>query len=225
MATNALSGSYQTSFSGTDITAVFGNEVIGTLQAISYSVSREKGPVYTMRGGPNPLAFARGKRGFAGTLIFITIDEASLLNHFTKMTPAGTAANAKGNFYGTKHDIRYNYKSDGKFDSLFDVSNAFTSASGDITLNAGSEKEWTPAYHADQILPFDVNLSAANEFGKVMKKSFIGVETMNEGGGISIDDLVIEEQYTYVCRDILSWTKVSDPSSGNRSANAANGSY
>jgi len=36
------------SFSGVDIKAVFGSRVIGELQGISYSVSREKAPIYTM---------------------------------------------------------------------------------------------------------------------------------------------------------------------------------
>ena len=83
---NVLDGKYHSSFSGTDITAVFGDQIIGELQAISFSVSREKGPVYTMRGGPSPLAFARGKRATAGTLIFVTIDEAALIGHFKRTT-------------------------------------------------------------------------------------------------------------------------------------------
>jgi hypothetical protein len=33
------------SFSGVDIKAVFGTKSIGTLQGISYSISREKAPV------------------------------------------------------------------------------------------------------------------------------------------------------------------------------------
>lgn len=33
------------SFSGVDIKAVFGTQVIGSLQGISYSVSREKAPI------------------------------------------------------------------------------------------------------------------------------------------------------------------------------------
>lgn len=37
-----------TTFSGCDIVATFGTTVIGELQGITYSVSREKAPVYTM---------------------------------------------------------------------------------------------------------------------------------------------------------------------------------
>lgn len=48
-----------TSFSGADIVAVFGDKVIGSLQAISYSVTREKVPIYSF-GDPNPRSFSRG---------------------------------------------------------------------------------------------------------------------------------------------------------------------
>lgn len=48
MAYNHVSSEYTrtyTSFSGCDIVCTFGNVVIGELQAISYSISREKAPV------------------------------------------------------------------------------------------------------------------------------------------------------------------------------------
>lgn len=54
-----------TSFSGADIKATFGNKVIGELQSITYSVTREKSPIFTM-GSPDPRSFSRGKRGIAG---------------------------------------------------------------------------------------------------------------------------------------------------------------
>ena len=69
------------SFSGCDIRATFGSKVIGTLQGISWSVTREKAPIYTM-GEPDPRAFSRGKRGIAGSLIFIQFDKHALLEHF-----------------------------------------------------------------------------------------------------------------------------------------------
>lgn len=48
-----------TSFSGADIVATFNGKVIGELNSISYSVTREKVPNYTM-GSPNPRSFSRG---------------------------------------------------------------------------------------------------------------------------------------------------------------------
>ena len=48
-----------TAFSGCDIVPTFHGKIIGELQAISYSISREKAPVYTM-GSAEPRSFSRG---------------------------------------------------------------------------------------------------------------------------------------------------------------------
>src|SRR3990170_6868152 len=69
------------SFSGVDIKGVFNNLVIAELQAISYSITREKAPLYTM-GSADPRSFSRGKRGIAGTLIFLVFDRHALLGTF-----------------------------------------------------------------------------------------------------------------------------------------------
>ena len=67
-----------TTFSGCDIACSFGSQIIGELQGISYSVTREKAPIYTM-GSANPRSFSRGKRGIAGTLVFVMFDHDALL--------------------------------------------------------------------------------------------------------------------------------------------------
>ena len=72
------------SFSGVDIKATFGGKVIGELQGVSYSVTREKAPIYTM-GSADPRSFSRGKRGIAGTLIFTIFDRSALLETFKGM--------------------------------------------------------------------------------------------------------------------------------------------
>ena len=39
----------------------------------------------------------------------------------------------------------------------------------------------------------------------------IGIEILNDGLGVSIDDTVIESQSTFVCRTLLPWTAVTNP--------------
>ena len=191
------------SFSGVDITAVFGSKVIGSMQGISYSVTREKAPIYTM-GSPDPRAFSRGKRGIAGSLIFTMFDGNALLN---EMTAQGVQFAAE--------------KSDPRPPGLSDISSTKSplgatiggltgvgqtqEAEADIGA-AGSQKEAATPWYTDQIPPFDVTLSAANEYGAVSVMRIYGVEILNEGYGISIDDIVSEQQYTYVCRGIAPWT-------------------
>lgn len=208
---NTVSKGAYTSFSGADITAVIGDKMVGTLQAISYSVTREKGPIYTMRGSADPLAFARGKRAVAGTLIFLTIDEQAFLGHMNQ-----TKEGKGSKFYASKSDIKYDYSNNSLDEKVNknDLFKLFEQQGADNfdqmvgTGGAGYEKDEANAWYADQVLPFDVNISAANEYGQAMKKSFVGCEILNEGGGISIDDLVVEEQYTYICRGMTKWTKV-----------------
>ena len=45
-----------------------------------------------------------------------------------------------------------------------------------------------------------------------------GIEILNEGYGISIDDIVSEQQMTYVARTMVGWRPV-----GNRNAELAPG--
>ena len=47
------------SFSGADIVATFNGTVVGELLSLTYSVTREKAPNYTM-GEANPRGYARG---------------------------------------------------------------------------------------------------------------------------------------------------------------------
>ena len=49
------------SMSGVDIQASFAGVHVSDLQGISFTVTREKGPMYTM-GSPNARGFSRGRR-------------------------------------------------------------------------------------------------------------------------------------------------------------------
>jgi hypothetical protein len=57
-------------------------------------------------------------------------------------------------------------------------------------------------FYADQIPPFDITITFANEYGQAAVRSIYGVELLNEGSGASMDDIVIEETMTYVAREI-----------------------
>jgi hypothetical protein len=172
------------SFSGVDITAVFAGRPIGTIQAISYSINREKAAIYTM-GRANPRAFSRGKRMIAGSLVFILFDANPVLSHFSGAQFLGDVGE---NIYQTGDSAGLGTSSD--------------------PLDAGSifetQSPMRPNY-VDQIPPFDVVLSAANEYGEKASMKIIGVELMNENSGFSIDDIVVEQQYTYIAIDITGW--------------------
>jgi hypothetical protein len=53
-------------------------------------------------------------------------------------------------------------------------------------------KEPALPWYADQVLPFDINVACANEYGAAASAKLFGVEILNEGFGASVDDSVLE---------------------------------
>jgi hypothetical protein len=74
--------------------------------------------------------------------------------------------------------------------------------------SVGSTSELATPWYSDQILPFDITLSGANEYGAMCAAKIFGVEILNEGSGVSIDDAVTEMQATFVARVVEPmWTR------------------
>jgi hypothetical protein len=180
------------SFSGCDIRAVFASKVVGTLQGISWSVTREKAPIYTM-GEPDPRAFARGKRGIAGSLIFIQFDRHALLE---AMGPNG----AGYKFSADRDSLRPHVA------AAQAPPGVFNQAEGDHGLDALADQTAEDPWFSDQIPPFDITLNAANEYGHGAQMRIYGIEILNEGAGVSIDDIVLEQQMTFIARTLSPWT-------------------
>ena len=74
--------------------------------------------------------------------------------------------------------------------------------------------ELAEPWYADQVLPFDVTLSGANEYGAMCAAKILGVEILNEGSSPSIDDAVTEMQATFVARAIEPMQDQVSPSLG-----------
>ena len=53
-------------------------------------------------------------------------------------------------------------------------------------------KQLAKPWYSDQILPFDITLAGASELGAATAMKIYGVEILNEGSGVSIDDAVTE---------------------------------
>jgi hypothetical protein len=198
------------SMAGADIKAVFGSIPFGELQAISYAVTREKAPIYTM-GSPDPRSYSRNKRGIAGSFVWINFDRHALLENFQK---AGVF------FLADIDDLRPAYvaASTGNLDSVLTTSQLSNVRPGSTIEFAESpidsvwgDQEAASPWYSDQIPPFDIILAANNEYGASAQMKLVGVEILNDGMGVSIDDTVIESQSTFVCRTVLPWTAVANP--------------
>ena len=185
-----------TSFSGVDIRAVIDGEPIGSLQAISYAVQREKAPIYVM-GKVDPLSFSRGKRGIAGTIITLMLDQHVMLE-----TPFANRL-----FIADKDELYPSTSNLNDASSLQDINTLDDDFVFDSN-NLADSYQAAGAWYVDQIPPFDVAIIAANEYGKAATMRIYGIEILNEGSGFSVDDMVIENQMTYVCRTILPWQRM-----------------
>lgn len=177
-----------TTFSGADIVCTFGGVTVGALSGITWSVTREKAPIYTM-GSANPRSFSRGKRGIAGSLIFTMFDTPSL---YEMLRQASVNKDSTARYWTRSSNVLPNAGSDATLnhrgilpvtDQAADVVSAFP-------------------YYADQIPPFDVSITFANEYGQSAVRRVYGVEILNEGSGASMDDVVIEETMTFVAREL-----------------------
>lgn len=183
------------SFSGCDIRATFAGMEIGTLQAISYAVQREKAPIYVL-GEVNPKAFSRGKRGIAGTMIFVMFDSHALLDVMTETNDGRFAKFVKDNDEISPY--------------MFDDADRGTA---DVLPDEGDPlglwESWSvsKAFYVDQLPPFDITVAAMNEMGKAAVFKVWGAECLNEGYGISVDDMVSEMQTTYVARALTRWLR------------------
>ena len=68
----------------------------------------------------------------------------------------------------------------------------------------GSSKGPYPSMYplGDMLPPFDIIVTAANEYGSMSRMKINGVKIIDEGGTMSIEDLVTETQYTWVANGI-----------------------
>jgi hypothetical protein len=211
-----------TSYSGVDIKVVVNGKQMGSMQAVSYAIQREKAPIYVM-GKVDPISFSRGKRGIAGTMISLLLDQHFLYtDSFAGATAVldadeliavgaqadnGKAQTSTGRIVGVGApsptvDLNNFNANAGQINRL--------QASPDFTSLATGWKA-APVAYVDQILPFDVNIVAVNEYGQAAQMRLYGCEILNEGSGFSIDDIVVENQMTYVCRTILPWRAMQAP--------------
>jgi hypothetical protein len=72
--------------------------------------------------------------------------------------------------------------------------------SGNIVTAVSGIKEIAKPWYSDQVLPFDITLQGVTEQGAATAMRIFGVEILNEGSGVSIDDAVTEMQATFVAR-------------------------
>jgi len=80
-----------------------------------------------------------------------------------------------------------------------DSGTSISNQANQITKNITEES--VPHYD-DEIPPFDITVSFANEYGQNAVLVIYGVEILNEGTGFSIDNVTTEKACTFVARRV-----------------------
>lgn len=148
------------------------------------------------RMDPNPKSFSRGKRGIAGSLVFTIFDrdalsalkeQATVHRHGLNQTDALSDANAE----------------------ILDASGtaAALTASGDLTRDWKVKRK---ANFIDEIPPFDITVNFMNEYGQAARMEIYGVEILNEGMGLSVDDITTEKACTFIARNVVEMKPMDD---------------
>ena len=203
-------------YSGCDIVPSFNGKVIGEIQGITYSISREKAPVYTM-GSAEPRSFSRGKRGIAGTMVFATFARDALIDEFNDKMNTENLGIQKFKAEATRefHDVS-------EWDAIMSGhatgGNSQPTSDGTTGGKVSDLVTKTTSIYADEILPFDITITFANEYGSKSVLTIFGVEILNEGSGFSVDNISSEKAYTFVARRIDYMKSLNDGSDYNISA-------
>lgn len=210
------------SVGGCDIIAVFDGVECGSLQAISVTVSREKQPAYVM-GRADPVGFSRGKRGIAGSVVGVAFNQSWLL-HTIRGNTNDPSKEDRSVFWASRREYRQFLRLSGRLPGAGDSGqDAMRSLEGgDTAVQFYTGKTRSRAWYADQILPFNIVITGANEYGGGMAKSIVGVEILNEATGVSVDDIMIDESHTYVALAATPWMSLAFTSPrSNKTGNQA----
>ncbi len=163
-------------------------------------------------GSPDVRAYSRNKRGIAGSLIWINFDRHALLI---------LVQQCAGTFVCDVDEIRPQYSNVNNGGSVFQssvvraagpsIASTIGALDSQTITSAGQNSQLATPWYSDQVLPFDVTLSGANEYGAACAAKIFGIEILNEGSGISIDDAVTEMQATFVARVVEPMSAVNTP--------------
>jgi hypothetical protein len=144
--------------------------------------------------GKEPTGPKAGKRGIAGSMVFTVFNKDTLLELKQGKKYSTNMANAK--LRDALNDYVENHNKEAEY-----VQNTedWEDAQGG---NSASDFTTREAFYVDEIPPFDVTITMQNEYGQAASFSLIGVEILNEGSGMSIDDITTERACTFVARSI-----------------------
>ncbi|MFL8711082.1 hypothetical protein Q3304_09955 [Clostridioides sp. GD02377] len=204
-----------TAFSGADLIVSFANQVIGELQKISWSIEREKKPVYTL-GSPDARSFSSGKREIKGSLVFAMFDQDSLIKSMKSIlkssesivfTTSGTLAiTEEENFINAVEMLKWNVTAQDAMNmnskSKYNENNSRVSDENFKVPNGFSPIRDNRIVYLDSLPPFDITMTFGNEQGQCAFQKIYDVDIVDESSEVSIDTIVLEKKLNYRARKI-----------------------
>ena len=128
------------------------------------------------------------KRGIAGSAIFLVFDRSALLESLGE--------NAV--FWADTNEITASTQRRSRADDL-------QPTAGKYSPEREGSAQAALAWYVDQIPPMSVVLTSINEYGHMARMEVRGLEILNSGSGISVDDITVDENMTWVATEIIHW--------------------
>lgn len=224
MAMNPSPDTPYRAFSGANIYAMIGNRRVGTLQALTVSITREVAALYSFSDA-NPKAFVKGKRGIAGSLVFTQFDRHALLQDVFVDSFNKKLRDTNGNFHSRflgAAESNNTLADENLLQSRWFVSGEAAAAQASVlagySVGQDIRDQLQSVYdmvanqqnrYSDQIPEFDITVTMVNDAGDAAYCVIGGVQLVNEGWGYTLDDLTSEVAFTYVARGITPLTSLS----------------
>jgi hypothetical protein len=178
-------------YSGADIVATIGipglaTKTIGELQTISYSTHRVVNPVRSL-GRINAAGFVRGPRTIGGSLIFTVFNQA-LIQRF------------QGELFREYNKLQSitGIKQNEDKKSVNNTNQMYQS------FTATRRRVRRPdRMLIDEMPPFNVTISFANEFGSRSVLQILGIIVFKEGQVMSIEDIMTESTMQFIAQEVI----------------------
>lgn len=185
-----------TVFSGADVAVIFGEEYIGECISFTLGVNREAGPLYVM-GRKSPIAIPKGKRGIGGSFVLAQLGYDALLEYVDSVIK--DPAKREIWIRGDEEVLQMNGSTYDRAKTP-EISSAGSQSTAAGAVNVAQSDLWvkTKPFYVDQLPPFNITVVGVNEQGEKMGFRVYGVTILNNGVGISVDELNMEQKYTFV---------------------------
>jgi hypothetical protein len=64
-------------------------------------------------------------------------------------------------------------------------------------------KDLIPNFRADELPPFDITITGANEYGQYASCRLVGVEIVSNGTVMGVNELYLEDEMQYIAQDYI----------------------